>query len=128
MMKKMGLILGVTTMLLAGMLFPVGEVAASDSLCDSSVSNELKEQAGCNLSKNDTAPSVIQALINVAVGVIGIGAVAAIIYGGFIYTTSTGDAGKVAKGKNIIIYGIVGLVVAILAFAIVNFVSTSIGG
>ena len=45
-----------------------------------------------------------------------------IIYGGIIYTTSGGDPGKVKKGKDTIIYGIVGLIIAILAFVIVNFV------
>ena len=39
-----------------------------------------------------------------------------------IYTTSGGDPGKVKKGKDTIIYGIVGLIIAILAFVIVNFV------
>ena len=48
-----------------------------------------------------------------------------IIYGGFMYTTSAGDSNKVTKAKNAIMYGIIGLVVAMLAFAIVNFV---IGG
>lgn len=125
MMKKIGLV--VSMMLLVGALFPVGNVVA-EGLCDSAVSDDLKEQAGCDLTSRDTAPSVIQALINVVVGVIGVVAVAVIIYGGFTYATSTGDAGKVAKGKNIILYGIVGLIVSIMAFAIVAFVSASIGG
>ena len=60
--------------------------------------------------------------INLAIGVIGFIAVVMIIYGGFMYTTSAGDSSKVTKAKNVIMYGIVGLVVALLAFAIVNFV------
>ena len=40
--------------------------------------------------------------------------------------TSQGDSAKVAKGKNTLIYGVVGLIVALLAFAIVNFVLKSV--
>ena len=39
--------------------------------------------------------------------------------------TSSGDAGKVKKAKDTILYGVIGLIVVALAFAIVNFV---IGG
>ena len=45
-----------------------------------------------------------------------------IIYGGVLYTTSAGDPGKVKKAKDTILYGIIGLVIAVLAFAIVNFI------
>ena len=45
-----------------------------------------------------------------------------IIIGGIHYATSQGDAAKVKKGKDTILYGIIGLVIAILAYAIVNFV------
>ena len=53
-------------------------------------------------------------------------AVAFIIFGGFQYTTSAGDPGKVKKAKDTILYGIIGLVVAMLAYAIVNFVLSNV--
>ena len=65
-------------------------------------------------------------IINVVIGVIGFVAVAFIIFGGFQYTTSTGDPGKVKKAKDTILYGIIGLVVAMLAYAIVNFVLSTV--
>lgn len=65
-------------------------------------------------------------IINVAIGVIGFLAVVMIIVGGVQYTTSAGDAGKVTKAKNTIMYGVIGLVIALLAFAIVNFVLTNV--
>lgn len=58
---------------------------------------------------------------------IGILAVIMIIYGGIQYATSAGDAGKVAKAKNILIWSIAGLALAILAYAIVNFVIVRLG-
>ena len=70
--------------------------------------------------------SILNLIINVALGVIGFVAVVMIIMGGIQYTTSSGDAAKVTKAKNTILYGIIGLVIALLAFAIVNFVLTQI--
>jgi hypothetical protein len=45
-----------------------------------------------------------------------------IIVGGIRYTTSNGDSGRIKAAKDTITYAVVGLVVAILAYAIVNFV------
>ena len=65
---------------------------------------------------------VIKMIVNAIIFVIGIVAVVMIILGGINYATSQGDPSKVKKGKDTILYGIIGLVVALLAFAIVNFV------
>ena len=61
-------------------------------------------------------------IINAIIGALGIVAVIVIIIGGVNYMTSSGDAGKVKKAKDTIMYGIIGLVICVLAFAIVNFV------
>ena len=71
---------------------------------------------------------ILQIIINVVIGIIGFIAVAMIIVGGVQYTTSAGDATKVTKAKNTILYGVVGLVIALLAFAIVNFILVNIFG
>ena len=60
--------------------------------------------------------------INGGLIVIGVAAVIIIIVGGINYMTSQGDPSKVTKGKKIMITGIVGLIICLLAFAIVNFV------
>ena len=68
----------------------------------------------------------LDTIINVVLGVLGLLAVAIIIYGGFMYTTSAGDASKIKKAKDTIMYGVIGLVIALLAYAIVNFVLSSV--
>ena len=78
--------------------------------------------------KNTNLINSINTVINVAIGLIGFVAVVVIIYGGFQYTTSAGDAAKVKKAKDTIMYGVIGLVVALLAFAIVNFILSDIIG
>lgn len=81
--------------------------------------------AECNIDSSATTDdllSTVRNVINVVLGILGVVAVVVIIMGGFSFLTSQGDAGKVMKGRNTIIWGIVGLVVAFSAFAIVNFV------
>ena len=68
----------------------------------------------------------VKIIINVVLGIVGIIAVVMVIVGGISMATSQGDTAKVAKGRNTVLYGVVGLVVALLAFAIVNFVLTSV--
>lgn len=63
---------------------------------------------------------------NILIFLVGALAVIMLIYGGLRYVTSTGDAARVKAAKDTILYGIIGLVVAILAFAIVNFVTTQL--
>lgn len=75
---------------------------------------------------DDNLMETLATVINVAIGLIGFAAVVMIIYGGFQYTISAGDAGKVKKAKDTIMYGVIGLVVALLAFAIVNFILNNI--
>lgn len=76
----------------------------------------------------NTLETDIRSIINAVIGVLGIVAVVVIIMGGVTYMTSSGDAGKVKKAKDTILYGVIGLVVVALAFAIVNFVIANILG
>ena len=96
---------------------------------DGKKANDLSD---CNgLDKTNTKTDLmgtVSTIINVIIGVVGFVAVIVIILGGVQYTTSAGDSGKVKKAKDTILYGIIGLVVALLAFAIVNFVLTSVAG
>jgi hypothetical protein len=57
---------------------------------------------------------------------LGIISVALILYGGFIYMTSGGEKEKVQKGKNIILYSVIGLVIILASYAIATFVFNAI--
>ena len=88
---------------------------------------EVSNLAECSLSDtNDTFMTTLAKIINVILAVLGIVAVIMIIMGGVTYVTSNGDAAKLTKAKNTIIYSVIGLVVALLAFAIVNFVLANV--
>lgn len=64
--------------------------------------------------------SYLTNIINLLMFVAGAIAVIVIIIGGIRYITSTGDAMRIKQAKDTILYGIVGLIIAILAYAIVN--------
>ena len=91
-----------------------------------------KQNIGSNVTlvgdKENTLWGNIQSIINAVIGILGIVCVIVIIIGGINYMTSSGDAGKVKKAKDTILYGVIGLVVCVLAFAIVNFVISNILG
>ena len=70
----------------------------------------------------------ITTILNAIIGVLGIVCVIVMIIGGINYMTSAGDTEKVKKGRNTILYGLIGLVICVLAFAIVNFVIANILG
>jgi type IV secretion system pilin len=76
-------------------------------------------------STGDDANKMIKIVINLILSVLGIISVIMIILGGIRYTTSGGDSAGIKTARDTIIYAIVGLVIAILAFAIVNFVLDS---
>ena len=66
--------------------------------------------------------SIFTTVVNVLLFIIGAISVIMLIIGGIRYTISGGDSSAVTGAKNTILYAIVGIVVAVLAFAIVNFV------
>lgn len=72
--------------------------------------------------KNIAVDSLITRIVNVLLYIIGAASVIMIIVGGFKYVTSGGDSNGVTSAKNTILYAVIGLVVALLAYAIVNFV------
>ena len=132
-MKKMFGMIAMFAVATAGALTPV-VVRADDAIgnvCDApagTYDEELLQVAGCKLDENDVAMPVVIDLIRVALSVIGILAVGVIVLGGITYITSTGDAVKTQRAKNTILYGVVGLIVALMAFTIVHFISISIWG
>ena len=117
--------LGVVAMgLQAAPTFAAGKVRCPDG---SNVNNltDCKGIKENNLNSNDLM-GTLNIIINVVIGIIGFVAVMIIILGGVQYTTSAGDSGKVKKAKDTIMYGIIGLVVALMTYPIVNFILSNV--
>lgn len=70
----------------------------------------------------DGDKGLIKTVVNVLLWAVGILSVIMIIFSGFRYITSSGDASKTKSAQSTLIYSVVGLIVAIMAWAIVNMV------
>ena len=73
------------------------------------------------------ANSVWGRIINMMIFLIGAVSVIMIVVGGLRYVLSAGDSSAINGAKNTILYSVVGLVVALMAYAIVNFVASNLG-
>jgi len=71
--------------------------------------------------------SVFTTIVNVLLFLIGAISVIMLIYGGIRYTISGGNSANVTAAKNTILYALIGLIVAFLAYAIVNWVLGAVG-
>ena len=96
-----------------------------------SAADDLSISGGAESAKGNDQSSdlfgssgVFRTITNVMLFIIGAVSVIMLIIGGIRYTVSGGDSAAVTGAKNTILYAIVGIVVALLAFAIVNFVLT----
>ena len=95
----------------------VNVVRATDMTLSGGVSSSQADDV-----PQDLAGDVFKNVVNILLFIIGAVSVIMLIYGGIRYTTSGGNANSVTAAKNTIMYSIIGLVVAILAFAVVQFV------
>ncbi len=90
-------------------------------------------QEGAEAARCDGCPAelfgdtgVFKQVTNTILYIVGIIAVIMLIIGGIRYVISGGDSKKVTDAKNTVLYAIIGLIIAFLAFAIVNFVITAL--
>lgn len=72
------------------------------------------------------ASDVLNGALNLVFAVLGAVAVGFIIYGGVTYITSAGDPGKAKKARMTLTFAIIGLVIVLASFAIVNFIVGSV--
>lgn len=121
------------SILFAGMLVMAPAAHAAD--CDVQGGNDLKISTGVNCAQGEEQPTelfgqegIFTTVVNVLLFLIGAISVIMLIIGGIRYTISNGDQGAVTSAKNTILYAIIGLIVAIMAYAIVGFVTGQFAG
>jgi hypothetical protein len=71
------------------------------------------------------ATGIFTTITNVLLFVVGAISVIMVIIGGLRYIISGGNTANVTTAKNTVLYAIIGIVVALFAYAIVNFVLSS---
>lgn len=97
------------------------------SRADTQQCEGLKAVSGGSCDEKTLTDKVQNNVIDTLFVVVGAIAVIIIIVGGIRYITSTGDATRIQKAKDTILYAVIGLIVVILARAIVGFVIGRVG-
>ena len=69
---------------------------------------------------------VFTVISNTLLFIVGALSVVMLIFGGLRYIISGGNATAVTAAKNTILYAIIGLIIAVMAYAAINFVLTSL--
>lgn len=69
--------------------------------------------------------NVVVRLINYALFFIGALALVFVIYGGVLYITSGGDSDKTTKARNTLMYAVLGIIVVVVSYAIVNWAANA---
>lgn len=100
----------------------VAPVGAASDIATQACNVDPSAAICADINNDSQLTTMATNIINTALMIVGVLAVAMIIFSGISYVTSAGDKAKTTKAKNTLIYSIVGLVVAISAYAIVNFV------
>ena len=114
-----GLIVAVATA-----LFLVSPAAATETITNGGAS------AGANAARGADQPAqlfgdggIFAQITNVMLFIVGAISVIMIIIGGLRYVLSGGDSANVSAAKNTILYAIVGIIVSLLAYAAVSFIT-----
>jgi hypothetical protein len=104
-----------TTMIGAGIT-----AAHADSLDDNSLAN-ITTKVSPDHGQNDLG-NAFKLVSNTLIVIVVVVSVIMLIIGGLRYVLSSGNASAVEGAKNTILYAVIGIIVALLAAAIVNFV------
>lgn len=75
-----------------------------------------------NLPNTPADTSTIRTVVNIVLVITGAIAVLIVVIAGFRMITSQGNSTQLTQARHAIAYALIGLVVVILAFSIVNFV------
>jgi hypothetical protein len=128
-LKRSGLIIGeVATLALFKVQFAAAAACpAGTSATDGNPATGAACAQPAGVSGTLSIPGLLQTVSNVLIFGVGAISVIVLIIGGLRYVVSGGNATQVQGAKNTILYAIVGIVVAVAAFALVNFVFQQLG-
>ncbi|NCU30607.1 hypothetical protein EOL73_02285 [Candidatus Saccharibacteria bacterium] len=104
----------------------IGAISANPALAaprDVFQTGACKDSILCSTDDNTKIMGVLSTVIKILFWVGAVVSVIMIIIGGILYMVAAGDPGKITKAKNTVLYSIIGLVVTLLAFSIVYFVT-----
>lgn len=111
----------------------LGVSAVSGDVAFAAPTTDLDIQSGAESAKGNNVgedlfgeTGIFRTVTNILLFLVGAVSVIMLIIGGIRYVVSGGDQAAVTSAKNTILYAIVGIVVAFLAYAAVSFVTSSL--
>jgi len=121
-MKKQNFILFLIFIVFASFLFTSIVIAANGQGVSGSTNSGTIKLDNPLGDSNPNPQQLIGKIINAVLGIVGSLALAMFIYGGFTWMLAGGNSEAVTKGKNILIWATLGLVVIFTSYALVHFV------
>lgn len=95
----------------------IGDIASAGSLINPGDNPELI--SGATGGTGDLR-GIVKTILNFFLGFLGFVATIMVIYGGVLYVTSAGNDENVAKAKKILMYAVVGIIIILISFALIN--------
>jgi hypothetical protein len=104
--------------LMSALLLPLPVSAFSLSISDGANSAQGIDQASTLFG----SAGIFTTLTNVMLFAVGAISVIMVVIGGLRYVISGGNSTNITTAKNTILYAVIGLVISMLAYALINFV------
>jgi len=119
-MKKFFKQLAVVAGLTAVAVLAMSAVASAQTFLGGGASESVPTAVLQGTGGQGSLRALALTIINFFLGFLGLTAVAMIIYAGVLYVTAAGNDDNTGKAKKIIMYAILGLLIVLLSWAIVN--------
>lgn len=94
----------------------------STTLAQFGLENFSDDSDNAFFSANQSIPETVTRIISIVIGVIGVILLVMLIYGGVLYATSSGNQDQVDRGKKVLTYSFIGIIIVAISFAITNYV------
>lgn len=98
----------------------IGAITLFSALPDVFAAGAISDADRPSIIPGGSLRGLILTIINYFLGFLGLLAVIMIIYGGVTYVTSAGNDEAVGNAKKIIMYALIGIIVILLSFVVVN--------
>lgn len=96
--------------------------------CEESITTTLNgKQLTENVVSLNCLPTLVQGIINTGVTFIGVVCLFMLVYAGIRMTTAGGDAKQLDGSRKMMTYAVIGLLIVMFSFVVINFISKITG-
>lgn len=88
----------------------------------------VQKGTGIGAAQEGDLASFVTTILNYFLGILGLVAVGFLIYAGVLMVTAGGNEEQVGKARKVIMYAVIGIVIILLSWTIISFVTSALGG